>query len=858
MTAQGTGWTIDAGAASTPDAAGWVRQLRAAPVSLFLVVLNWTVLLARSGRHAHVVQQGAAATQPVVVSFNPLHALYQLVAPPNLLSALVVTVALLTLGVIAERRLGAGRYVLAVVAGQLVGNLLTAALAWLAAPLWQPWAVMMRHGWSGGAATASVGALIAASGGFPRVWSRRVRLGFAAFAATVLLYDGDAASVVTFGAIVTGFLLGLWFWRAHPRRGAWVPQRESRRLVATVVACAALGPILAAYSATAAGPIRVLGGLVVTGRASGTILREICWVSSPQACAVARIRHEFGPGTAIMTVLPSLLLMVLCLGLRRGRRDAYWASMVMVLAMLVVTQIAFVWRPLMQVFRQREMLPPGALLLRMVVLELPLLVPCAVLGTLVATRELFSQPIRWPALARTAMRCLVALLAGAFAYVVIGLIAHLGWLPPANPAALGHDAAVRMLGLDVLFGVSPQLMPTDRATRLLFQAVGPLTAVAVLAIITRALRPPMRATPPDRQRMRDLIMTTGGSNLAWMNTWAGNRHWFSRDGHSAVAYRVARGFAVTVTEPVGDGDPLAAILEFTEFCDRQGLTPCFYSTGEDFAAAARDAGWQTLQIAEEACVALGTVAFTGKRFQDQRTALNRARREDIRVEWSRYSDLPSQTQADVRQVMGEWQRDRALPPLGFTLGDVREMEDDAVRCELALDSADRVQAVASWLPIYRQGQRVGWTLDVMRRRTDGFKSGMELLLTTAILKFQEEGCRVVSLSGSPLARVERPGDAPAGASPAALNRAIALLSTALEPFYGFRTLHAFKAKFAPQFRPMFLVYPDPLDLPAIGQAIAEVYLMGDADSAADVGWLRLVGRTLRPSHQGAKRSEVAG
>jgi lysylphosphatidylglycerol synthetase-like protein (DUF2156 family) len=47
---------------------------------------------------------------------------------------------------------------------------------------------------------------------------------------------------------------------------------------------------------------------------------------------------------------------------------------------------------------------------------------------------------------------------------------------------------------------------------------------------------------------------------------------------------------------------------------------------------------------------------------------------------------------------------------------------------------------------------------------------------------------------------------------------------ALEPVYGFASLLAFKAKFAPVHRPLYLLYDDPVALPVIANAIARAYL----------------------------------
>ena len=60
-------------------------------------------------------------------------------------------------------------------------------------------------------------------------------------------------------------------------------------------------------------------------------------------------------------------------------------------------------------------------------------------------------------------------------------------------------------------------------------------------------------------------------------------------------------------------------------------------------------------------------------------------------------------------------------------------------------------------------------------------------------------------------------------------------------WYGFGSLLAFKAKFQPEYRPLFMAYPESAALPAIGGAVARAYL---PDLTVPQG-LRLAGRALR-------------
>jgi lysylphosphatidylglycerol synthetase-like protein (DUF2156 family) len=57
-----------------------------------------------------------------------------------------------------------------------------------------------------------------------------------------------------------------------------------------------------------------------------------------------------------------------------------------------------------------------------------------------------------------------------------------------------------------------------------------------------------------------------------------------------------------------------------------------------------------------------------------------------------------------------------------------------------------------------------------------------------------------------------------------VDRALESLGRVMEPYYGFRSLHAFKAKFQPRHVPLYLAYRDEADLPRIGLALSRAYL----------------------------------
>jgi lysylphosphatidylglycerol synthetase-like protein (DUF2156 family) len=351
--------------------------------------------------------------------------------------------------------------------------------------------------------------------------------------------------------------------------------------------------------------------------------------------------------------------------------------------------------------------------------------------------------------------------------------------------------------------------------------------LAVLVMGRSAFRVPTRrhrrrtaGASSDVPAATSLLERHGGSTLSWMTTWPDNAHFFAEGGDSFIAYRRHAGVAIALGDPVGPpGSVGRTIAEFTTMCDHNALTPCLFSVTPAGLAAARELGWQHVQVAEDTLIDLDGLEFRGKSWQSVRSAINRAGKEGVEFRMLVLAEQSWALVSHVRAMSEEWVGGKGMPEMGFTLGGVDEALDPNTRVGIAFGADGSVQGVTSWLPVHSgQGRVEGWTLDLMRRRTEGFRPVMEYLIASSCLAFQAEGARFVSLSGAPLARA--PGDAPA----APLERLLDSFGGAMEPFYGFRSLHSFKTKFKPRYAPMYLAYRDEADLPRIGVALARAYL----------------------------------
>lgn len=753
----------------------------------------------------------------------------------NLTAYGLTTIAILALCAPAERVLGTGRTISIFLSTQVLAALLGTGLVAAGAAVGEWWSKDLGQELAVGPSTGAVGVGLAFTARCSPVWQRRLRLVLVIGTAMLTLYSGHLQDVLRILGATAGLLLGPWLaGRARQPRLVPPSRPEARLLLALVTAASAVGPLIAAVSGTATGPLSLLQQVFLPPDTSAGEIATVCADSGQsgtcRALDSALLAHGLSP--AFLSLIPVLVLVVLAEGLRRGRRFALWGAVAVNLALASFGAVSLRSIPgLLDGVKTPEDLE------RLLGILASTVQPLAVAALLVACRRAFHVP----APRRTYLRLGVVAAAAcgllSIGYVGVGYLARDQYAGAPGPARLLLNLPSRFIPPGYLDPARPVLLPVGPVATLLDRWTGVLlwTVILVGAWLTfwRSRIEPDRA---DAALARRMLREYGGSELSFMTTWHGNHYWFSTDRRAMVAYRLVASVVLTVGDPIGEPAAIpAAVLEFTRFCGANGWTPCLYSITGELAGPLGEAGWKLVQVAEETRLPLAQLSFTGRRWQDVRTAVNRARRNGMTAQWHTYGTSSPWVAHQIRSVSAEWVLDRGMPEMGFTLGGLAELSDDEVRCLIAVDTDGRVQGVTSWLPVYRNGRIEGWTLDLMRRRRDASNGVMEFLIATAATDFRNEGATFVSLSGAPLARLDR------GEPPSRLQQALDQVGRALEPIYGFRSLLAFKAKFQPEYRPLFMAYPESAALPVIGGAVARAYL---PDLTVPQG-LQLVRRALR-------------
>ncbi len=321
--------------------------------------------------------------------------------------------------------------------------------------------------------------------------------------------------------------------------------------------------------------------------------------------------------------------------------------------------------------------------------------------------------------------------------------------------------------------------------------------------------------------MKALLREHGGGTMSWMTTWPGNSYQFTGEAGSVVTYQNHVGTLLALADPVCVPERRReAVDAFIELAERSGATPCWFSIGSSTSEIVTERGWLSVQIAEDTIVDLPGLEFKGKPWQHVRSAMNKAVKQDISMRMVTLADESFAVRTQVRAISEEWVGGtRAYPRWASRSAAWRRRWTR--RCGSRSPSIRTATSTVCCRgsPVYGPGGGgvAGWTLDIMRRRTDGFGPVVEYLIASSAVAFKDEGAQFMSLSGAPLARTE-------DFDPEPLDKLLDALGAALEPYYGFRSLHTFKKKFNPRYEPVYLAFRDESDLPRIGLAISRAYL----------------------------------
>ncbi|MFC4611849.1 phosphatidylglycerol lysyltransferase domain-containing protein [Streptomyces maoxianensis] len=522
-----------------------------------------------------------------------------------------------------------------------------------------------------------------------------------------------------------------------------------------------------------------------------------------------------GPFAAALSLSAGVLLLLLAHGLKRHKRRA-WRAAVILLPAGAVGQ--FVYRHSI----------------------IGVLLSLALLTLLVRHRSEFGAlpdpRSRWKALAN-----FILMGAGSLSLGLVIVSAH-----PDN--VVGSPSLTDRLE-HVLYGLFGFEGPVDYADRVSWTvgyslgALGLLTAVTTIYFAFRPEHPAARLTEDDERRLRDLLARHGSrDSLGHFALRRDKGVVFSPSGKAAVCYRVVSGVMLASGDPIGDVEAWPGAIErFMDEAKAHSWTPavmgCSETGGEVWT---RETGLDALELGDEAVVDVADFSLTGRAMRNVRQMVKRIERNGYETRVRRARDISDEELEQIRLAAADWRGTDTERGFSMALGRIGDPSDgDAVIATAHKADAESpygdLKAIIHFVPWGTDGM----SLELMRRDRSADPGMNELLIVASLQASPGLKIERVSLNfamfRSALARGEKIGAGP-------VLRMWRGLLVFLSRWFQIESLYKFNAKFQPRWEPRFVVFRNTRDLPRIGFAAMQ------AEGFVNVALPRLFPRR-RPTRQ---------
>ncbi|MBD9729254.1 phosphatidylglycerol lysyltransferase domain-containing protein [Streptomyces caniscabiei] len=520
-----------------------------------------------------------------------------------------------------------------------------------------------------------------------------------------------------------------------------------------------------------------------------------------------------GPFAAALSLSAGVLLLLLAHGLRRRKRRA-WRAAVVLLPAGAIAQFAY-----------RHSLVG-------VLVSLALLIP--LLRHRDEFRALPDPTSRWRALTN-----FVLMGAGS---IVLGLV-----VVSAHPGRMVGDPSLADRLEHVIYGLFGFEGPVDYAgttswtVAFSLGALGLLTAITTIYLAFRPEHPAARLTDDDEARLRALLDRHGGrDSLGHFALRRDKAVVFSPSGKAAVTYRVVSGVMLASGDPIGDVEAWPGAIErFMDEAKAHSWTPAVMGCSETGAEVwTRETGLDALELGDEAVVDVADFSLAGRAMRNVRQMVKRIERLGYETRVRRVRDLGEAELDRIRHAAEDWRGTDTERGFSMALGRIGDPADGDCLIATAHKADETpgpygdLKAVLHFVPWGPDGA----SLDLMRRDRSADPGMNELLIVAALQAAPRLGVRQVSLNfamfRSALARGEKIGAGP-------VLRAWRGLLVFLSRWFQIESLYKFNAKFHPRWEPRFVVYAASRDLPRLGLAAMQ------AEGFVDLALPRLLRRRAK-------------
>ncbi|KKI93962.1 hypothetical protein WQ54_02015 [Bacillus sp. SA1-12] len=300
----------------------------------------------------------------------------------------------------------------------------------------------------------------------------------------------------------------------------------------------------------------------------------------------------------------------------------------------------------------------------------------------------------------------------------------------------------------------------------------------------------------DESFVRSFIKRYGGNSLSHLLFLQDKQIYMAQNDSVLISYRQRGNKFFVLGDPIGDEERFEAGLdEFLDYASNKRATPVFYQASERFLPFLQDRGYRFFKVGEEAKVCLERFKIEGKKSAKIRTTRNKFLREGYQF-FIIYPPFSNELINELKEVSNEWLADRQEK--SYSVSSFQEDYISLFPISILRNSHGKLVAFASLPSDYKADESI--SIDLMRYTKAGSSGAMDMVFLSTIMWAKEKGYASCSLGMSPLSNV---GTEKGASIREKIARYVFLNGC---KYYNFKGLRRYKAKFATDWMPRYLVY----------------------------------------------------
>lgn len=316
-----------------------------------------------------------------------------------------------------------------------------------------------------------------------------------------------------------------------------------------------------------------------------------------------------------------------------------------------------------------------------------------------------------------------------------------------------------------------------------------------------------------KHKAKKLLEKYGASALDYFKIWPDKSYFLPENKNAFISYGVSSDVAISLGDPVGPKSAVKnTIREFCAYCQKNGWKYGFYQVLPDYLRLYKSLNLKSFKVGDEAIVNLIRFDLKGKQGKKFRQTVNKLETRGFSTEYIQ-SPIPSNVILEAKSVSDDWLKIAGKRERTFTLGYFEKSYLSRTPLFVVKNNQDKLSAFANIIPSYRPQEA---TVDLMRHKRNAPNGTMDYLFIKLFLFLKELGYKRFSLGLVPMSGFSVKEKA------TITERAVHDFAQNTNFLFNFKGIKQYKAKYADNWEPRYLIYKNIIHLPFIAKALSQL------------------------------------